>query len=43
VLVLVGAVVFAANTGIVSWSVMWLAGVIVIGVVLLVRTLERKA
>lgn len=43
VLVLLGAVVFAANTGVVSWSVMWPAGVIVIGVVLLVRTLERRA
>jgi hypothetical protein len=43
VLVLLGAVVFAANTGIVSWSVMWPAGVILIGVVRLVRTVERRA
>jgi phage shock protein PspC (stress-responsive transcriptional regulator) len=42
VLVVLGAILFGANTGLVSWNVMWPAAVIVIGVVLLVRTLERK-
>jgi phage shock protein PspC (stress-responsive transcriptional regulator) len=42
VLVLVGAVLLGANTGLVSWSIVWPAAVIAIGVVLLVRTLQKK-
>ncbi len=43
VLVLLGATLFGANTGLISWNVMWPAAVIVFGVVLLLRTFQRKA
>jgi phage shock protein C len=42
VLVAVGAILLLANTGIVSWTVLWPAAVIIIGVVLLVRAFETK-
>jgi hypothetical protein len=43
VLVLVGVVLLGANTGLVSWNIVWPAAVIGIGVVLLVRTVQKKA
>lgn len=42
VLVLLGAILLAANTGLFSWSVVWPAALIAIGVVLLFRTFEKK-
>lgn len=43
VLVLLGAVLLGANTGLFSWEVVWPAALIVIGVALLVRTFERRS
>ena len=42
VLVLVGITLLAANTGLVTWTIVWPAAVIIIGVVLLIRTMERR-
>jgi phage shock protein C len=41
-LVVVGVVFLGANTGLVNWSVSWPAVLIALGVVLLVRNLERR-
>jgi len=43
VLVLLGAVLLGANTGLFSWDVVWPAALIVIGVALLVRTFQRRS
>jgi hypothetical protein len=43
VLVLVGAILLGANTGLFSWDVVWPAALIVIGVVLLVRTVQPRS
>ena len=43
VLVVLGAAVLGANTGLFSWEVVWPAALIVIGVALLVRTLQRRS
>jgi len=43
VLVLVGAIVLGANTGLFSWDVVWPATLILIGVVLLVRAFQRRS
>jgi phage shock protein PspC (stress-responsive transcriptional regulator) len=43
ILVLIGVAFLAANTGFVNWSEIWPIALIVIGVVLLARTLERRA
>lgn len=43
VLVLVGVTLLAANTGLVTWTVVLPAVVIIVGVVLLIRTIERRA
>ena len=42
VLVLIGAILLGANTGLFSWNVVWPAALIVIGVVLLFRTFQRR-
>jgi phage shock protein PspC (stress-responsive transcriptional regulator) len=43
ILVLIGLAFLAANTGFVSWSEIWPIAIIVIGVVLLARTLEKRS
>jgi len=43
VLVLLGAILLGANTGLFSWNLVWPAALIVIGVVLLFRTFQRRA
>jgi hypothetical protein len=43
VLVLVGAILLGANTGLFSWDVVWPAALIVIGVVLLFRTVQPRS
>lgn len=43
VLVGVGIILLAANTGFIPWSVIWPSVLIVLGVLLLVRTVERRA
>jgi phage shock protein C len=43
VLVLLGAILLGANTGLFSWNVVWPAALIVIGVVLLFRTFQPRA
>ena len=40
-LVVIGAVVLAANLGLVNWNVFWPAVLILIGVVLLIRTVRK--
>ena len=42
VLVLVGLILLSANTGLVQWSVIWPSVLIILGVLLLVRTLDRR-
>jgi len=42
VLVIVGLILLGANTGLVQWSVIWPSVLIIIGVLLLARTLERR-
>ena len=42
VLVVVGLIVLGANTGLVQWSVIWPTVLIIIGVLLLARTLDRR-
>jgi phage shock protein C len=43
ILVLIGLAFLAANTGFVNWSEIWPIALIVIGVVLLARTLEKRS
>ena len=42
VLVLVGLILLGANTGLVQWSVIWPSVLIILGVLLLARTLDRR-
>lgn len=42
VLVVVGLILLGANTGLIQWSVIWPALLIILGVVLLARTLDRR-
>jgi phage shock protein C len=42
VLVVVGLVLLAANTGLVEWSVIWPSILIILGVLLLARMLDRR-
>jgi phage shock protein C len=42
VLLLLGISLLAANTGLVTWGEMWPAALIIVGVVLLIRTLDRR-
>jgi phage shock protein PspC (stress-responsive transcriptional regulator) len=42
ILVVVGLAFLGANTGLVSWSVFWPAALIALGIVLLVRNLQRR-
>jgi phage shock protein PspC (stress-responsive transcriptional regulator) len=42
ILVIVGLAVLGSNVGIINWAVVWPAAVITLGVVILVRNLERK-
>ena len=42
VLVVVGLVILGANTGLVQWSIIWPAVLIVLGVLLLARTIQRR-
>ena len=43
VLVLVGTILLEANTGLVTWNIVWPAALIAIGVVLLFRTARKKS
>jgi phage shock protein C len=43
VLVLVGAILLGANIGLFSWNVVWPAALIAVGVVLLIRTFQKKS
>lgn len=43
VLVAVGLIMLGANTGLVQWSVIWPSVLIIIGVLLLARTLDRRS
>ena len=43
VLVVVGLIILGANTGLVQWSVIWPSVLIIIGVLLLARTLDRRS
>lgn len=42
VLVVVGLILLGANTGLVQWSVIWPTVLIILGVLLLARTLDRR-
>lgn len=42
VLVVVGLILLGANIGLIQWSVIWPAVLIILGVVLLARTLDRR-
>lgn len=42
VLVVVGLILLGANTGLIQWSVIWPTLLIILGVVLLARTLDRR-
>ena len=43
VLVAVGLIILGANTGLVQWSVIWPSILIILGVLLLARTLDRRS
>jgi phage shock protein C len=43
VLVAVGLILLGANTGLVQWSVIWPSILIILGVLLLARTLDRRS
>lgn len=43
ILVVIGVAVLAANTGFLEWSIVWPAALVVLGVVLLVRNLEKRS
>jgi phage shock protein C len=43
ILVLIGLAFLLSNTGVVNWSEIWPVALIALGIVLLARTLERKA
>ena len=43
ILVIIGLGVLGNNIGIINWSVVWPAGLITLGIVIMVRNLERRA
>jgi len=43
VLVVVGLVLLGSNVGVINWAVVWPAALITVGIVLLMRNLERPA
>ncbi|HAC46379.1 MAG TPA: hypothetical protein DCF65_09965 [Chloroflexi bacterium] len=43
ILVVIGVGVLGNNIGIINWSVVWPAGLITLGIVIMVRNLERRA
>jgi phage shock protein C len=43
ILIAIGIAFLAANTGFVDWSVIWPAALVVLGIFLLVRNLEKKS
>ena len=43
VLVVVGLIILGANTGLVQWSIIWPAVLIVLGGLLLARTIQRRS
>lgn len=43
ILIAIGVAFLAANTGFVDWSVIWPAALVVLGIFLLVRNLEKKS
>lgn len=43
VLVVVGLIILGANTGLVQWSIIWPAVLIVLGALLLARTIQRRS
>jgi phage shock protein C len=42
VLVVIGLVLLGSNIGLINWAVVWPAALITVGIVLLIRNLERK-
>lgn len=42
ILVVVGVIILGANTGLVQWSIIWPAVLIVLGALLLARTIQRR-
>lgn len=42
ILVVLGLIILGANTGLVQWSIIWPAVLIVLGVLLLARTIQRR-
>ena len=42
-LVVIGLFVLGSNLGVINWAVVWPAALITVGIVLLVRNLERPA
>ena len=42
ILVVIGLVLLGANVGIINWSVVWPAALITLGIVILVRNLEKR-
>ncbi len=43
ILVVIGLAVLGSNVGIINWSVVWPAALITLGILILVRNLERRA
>jgi hypothetical protein len=42
ILVVIGLVLLGGNVGIINWSVVWPAALITLGIVILVRNLEKR-
>ena len=42
ILVVIGLALLGGNIGIINWSVVWPAALITVGIVILVRNLERR-
>jgi hypothetical protein len=42
ILIVIGLIVLGGNIGIINWSVVWPAALITLGIVVLVRNLERR-
>jgi hypothetical protein len=43
ILVVIGIAFLAANTGFVDWSILWPAALVVLGIALLIRTVEKRS
>ena len=43
ILIAIGIAFLAANTGFIDWSILWPAALVVVGIVLLVRNLEKRS